>query len=297
VTATVAITALAILAGLPGPASADPRLDVSLAPATLSFPGASEVTYRVRIETGAAPERFSIELSPRPLPDGGAALVPIGEPAFEGPGSILGGSIGVAIPACAPSQNRFHGYERRINTVDVDVPPAATTALVLRYESGAFTPWPGASVGVRVRIARRLTDGSRGTLRSAGWTVPSPAPRLELHRSGVRLRLRTSPHSDSTAGAGRPTTIERGRPIDIRGATWPRLARVRIRLAAREPGAAHLRTIAVVRTDRHGRFRHRGWRPQRRGHYELWAFYRRQRVGTVSDHRCPRGFELVASKP
>jgi hypothetical protein len=64
-----------LLAGgaLAVPASADPHLSVAVDPPSLSFPGATSLTYRVQISTGDAPERFSVELSPGRLPDGGAA--------------------------------------------------------------------------------------------------------------------------------------------------------------------------------------------------------------------------------
>jgi hypothetical protein len=113
--------------------------------------------------------------------------------------------------------------------------------------------------------------------------VPSPDPQLDLRRSGVRLRLSTSPRSDPTASRRRPATIERDRRIVIRGSTWPRLRKVDIRLSAVLPGSSRLRTIAHVRTDRRGRFRYRSWRPRRLGRYELWAFYSSQRKRTVSD--------------
>jgi hypothetical protein len=180
-----------------------------------------------------------------------------------------------------------------MTSLDLAIPAGATTALVARYATGAFTPWPGARVAVRIRARRRLSDGTPGTLSSAGWAVPSPAPRLDLRRSGVRLRLSTSPHSDPTAGGRRLAAIRRGRRIVIRGSTSPRLAHVHIRLAAVRPASSRLRTVARVRTGRHGRFRYRGWRPRRLGRYELWVFYPRQRADTVSDHRCPRGFKLV----
>jgi hypothetical protein len=290
-TIAVPLIGLGVLAPAAG---ADPEMRVAVTPPVLSFPGASGLTYRIDISTGDAPERFALELAPRLLPDGGAGLTPASEPRLTGAGAIPSQGLAIGIPGCSPARNRFHGYEPQTTTVDLAIPERTTTTLVADYRVGAFTPWPGANVGLRIRALRRLTDGTQGTLSAPAVRLRSPQPRLDLRRrSGVRLRLFTSPRSDSTAGNRRPARIARGRRVLIRGDTWPRLRNVRVRLAAVYPGSARLRTIATVRTDRRGRFRYRRWRPRRLGGYELWVFYPRQRERFLSDHRCPRGFRLV----
>jgi hypothetical protein len=285
---------LAVFLALTAPAHADPRMSVTLDPVSLRLPGAASMTYRVAITTTDTAERFAVQFAADTLPDGGAAMAPVGDPALTGPGRVLGGSAGTATPACSPTHNRFHGYEPETTTVDVEIPSHTATVLVARYAVGAFTPWPGAPLGVAVQARRRLSDGSRGTLSRARRRLRVPRPQLELRRTGVRLRLWTRPRSDPTAAASHGARIRRGRAIVVHGSTRPALAHVRIRLAVVRPGSSRLRTLARVRTDRRGRFRYGAWRPRRLGRYELWAFYASQRRDTVSDHRCPRGLRVIA---
>lgn len=282
-------------AGVTSSAAADPAIRVELSPAALSFPDAGRLEYRIEIKTGAAVERFSLELRVPLLPDGGAGLEPIGLPILDGPGVVTGGSTGVATPGCSPTHNVFHGYEPITNRVDLLVPANKSTSLVASYRSGAFTPWPGADVGVRIRTLRRLTNGEAGTLTVPERGVPSPEPRLVLERSGVRLALWTRPHSDSSI-TGRASRIAHGRSITVAGSTWPRLRHERVRLAVIAPGSARLETLGWVRTNRHGRFRYRGWRPRALGRYQLWVFSTGRDRRYVADHRCPRGFRLVAGR-
>lgn len=219
--------------------------------------------------------------------------LPVVGVALDGSGVVTGRSIRVALPGCSPTHNLFHGYEPVTAQVDLVVPANTRTALVASYRAGAFTPWPGASIGVRVRALRRLSNGRVGTLSVAERDVPTPKPRLRLQRSGVRLALWTRPHSDSTIN-GRASRTVRGRPITVAGSTWPHLSKERIRLAVVAPRSSRLQTLARVRTDSRGRFRYRGWRPRALGRYQLWAFYAGHEGRFVPDHRCPRGFTLVA---
>jgi hypothetical protein len=263
-------------------AAADPTFGLGLdQPAATEFPGNSTLTYVFTARAGSEDERFHIRASTPLLRDGGSPLGGPAEATVDPPFEFLGRGHQIAHPFCSAKANRFHGYEPSVEQWLVGLPAGAAGTLRMTYRVGAFNPWPRADLRLRVRVDSSMGPEEQGTLSQA-YELVSPAPRVRLRRSGVRIRLSV-----------RPAARRAGRPLRVRGTTWPELRRQRVALRYFGPGAQRrLRTLAFVRTDRAGRFRYR-WTPATSGRYELWAFYRSQRRGYVSDHACPRLLRVV----
>ena len=282
----------------PSHAAAAVTFKTAAFPSTFAYPAAVELRYRIEMTTGPGSERFGLTFAaPRygrigPRAEGSPIEPEEGDGrfSFAGPGS-LGDlyRLGRGTPACSPRMNLYHGYEPTAQTVDVSLPPNSTSVLTARYRTGGFAPWPGLTFAPTVIAETRLLNGTRGTLRRR-QVVSVPSPRLKANRTGVRIEFFTTPRSSPSPGYVNVETIERGQPISVYGHIEPRMPRQRVLLRYFEPGARRLRTLAVVRTSRRGHFRFRGWRPRKRGSYELWAFYPRQRQSLLSDHACPREF-------
>ena len=267
-----------------------------MSPSSIAYPGTTRVTYRLVMRSGAEAERFGLTLE---VPRFGRGLRGEGSPiapksiSLAGPARFGAWSDEHHLPACSPFANIFHGYELEPREYEVTLPRRSLSTLTAVYYTGATPPWPNLDYRLTFIASPRMPFGGRGTLERT-YVVRPPRPSLR-GRTGVRIAFSTSPRSSPTGG-WRLRRIRSGRRVVIRGRTNPRIPGQFIRLAYLAPGRERLWTLARVRVNRRGHFAFRRWRPRRRGYYELWAFYRRQRRHLVSDHACPRAFRVVRSR-
>jgi len=153
----------------------------------------------------------------------------------------------------------------------VRLPPGASARLLLPYRF-AGRPWPDSDY--RLLASATVSDRSVGG-DSTEVPVRFRKPRIR-GRTGVRIQLRVSRAASRTG------------IITVRGRTLPRLRRKRLLIRyARIASRSRIHTLALVRTDRHGRFRVRGRLPARKGTYEVWARFRNGTGrGPFGDHSC-----------
>lgn len=277
-------------------ASAAVTLRPSVTPSAISSP-ATLVYSLTMVNDGDAEERFSVSLvSPtyRPARAGQAlpesnAVRPLGDPAVEGPGSVLGGFTRVAglLAACSAAGAGGHGYGIDGISFDVGLPPRSTSTLNAAYEAG-LPLWQDLDLRMRFALGRRLTTGKRGTL-PADRKVLSPQPAI-TGRVAVHLTFATTPASGLASFDGR-RPVALGKAITIAGRAVPAIEGERVelrwaRIGTRSNVLARGRA-ARLRVGSGGSFRGR-WTPPRTGRYELWARYASTRPGLVSDDTCPR---------
>ena len=277
-------------------AGAEVTASASVAPAAVTWPGVQELTFRLELATGERAERFAVSMEPsyyglpatEPYELEGSPLGPQASVEKEG-ALVLGlGGAPLALPVCAPSFNRYHGYEPSTFKIDVDMPARSSGALIARRPFGDFAPWPDSDLRLAFRITPDLVGLGEGTV--AERVVYPPQPR-RTGATGVRIRFSTRPFVPRG-----PTRAEiaPGVPIAIEGSTDPPLPGARISLRYLGPeNDSDLRTLARPEVDDRGRFAVAGWRPRAAGRYELWAFYRADRAGVVDDHACPRPFRTT----
>ena len=285
----------AVLLAAGRPALADVSATVSSSPGTVAFPLTKEISYRIDVRSGDQPEVFAIGMAPSYYNGPGATEgSPIGSMrGLRVEGDLRNGFAGgdIALPACAPSWNRFHGYEPQRWVVDAQLPPNSSGALLLRREFGEHAPWPDADLRLHFRLTNDLVGPGVGTLERE-QELPTPAP-ARSGPTGVRIDLTTRPETTWAAQPVPNAKITPGTPISVSGSTDPPLAGARIELEYVGPESRERRTLAVLDTDDAGRFELAGWRPRSAGYHELWAFYESDRPSVVDDHMCPRNFELT----
>jgi hypothetical protein len=164
------------------------------------------------------------------------------------------------------------------------MPTISAGDIVGPTEIGRISAWPGADLRARFVVSPRLVGGGRGTIPIR--QVVRPQWPAVSGRTGVRLRIRTSP-SSARWGQPRRRPSPRGRPVRIYGRAEGLPPGRRVVLRTTSSRVPRLSTLAVVRTGKRGRFVYRGWKPSERGIYEVWAFTPRQ-SRRVRDFACPR---------
>jgi hypothetical protein len=293
---------LLLIGGSTSSAIAEVHFAASVQPGTFNYPGKRALTFRLRMRSGDAAERFSIDIrSPRfhrsqyRAEGSPIRLRPVDGRLVQPAGAVTLGQVRLthAQPSCSPTSNRPHGYEPKSLTVDASLPANTAGSLTVRYEVGGTKLWPGLQYHPTFVARRRLLSGEVGTLPS-DTTISPRNPRLRARTIGVRIDFRTMPSSSPTPGLIREREIKRGRSITLVGSTKPVLRRKRISFKYVAPRESRLRALGHAWTDRRGRFRYGGWYPRVPGSYEVWAFYRRTRASgpVLSDHACPRAFTI-----
>ena len=294
-----AALAAATLAGAQEPAP-DPSFAMSVSPSGVRMPAKTRLVYRVRIQTGAEAERFSIDVVP-PLfrtrlgsgdnvREEGATIAPDERLELEGPGTLTPTGEGMALIACSPSTGLpAHGYEPRYPGYVVELPPRSTSTLVARYRTGEFALWPGSDLRLTVRAGRRMRGYGAATLarevevRSPAVSVSGrTAPRVELWTSpqsspGVYTKLRSLPAGSRLSIGGRVTPARAGRRVSL----W----------MLRHGEGEKPQRLAIVATNRSGRLRFRTRTPERAGAYEIWARTAND-AGGRPEHSCSMAFEI-----
>lgn len=276
-------TGVAALALAAAPADASLTFHSSVTPTLVTFPGEQEIAYRLEISnTGTQPvAEFAVRLEVPVYGDVASGRSAEGSPISLKEVQATDGLVvrertdifGYA--PCSPSGGRAavpgpHGYEAHNVELELALPDGLTGALIATYQTGLSAPWPSTPHIPRALLLRGpdMQDG-------APVEIQPPAYRFS-GRTGVRIDLRLGKLAASP-----------GERVRIRGSTRPRVRRQRLRLRVLRPDARRLRTLAVVRTDRRGRFRYADWRPRRRGTHEVWAFYRTQSPRLTDDWACP----------
>ena len=286
----------------PGTASGAVGFEVIPGQSNVSFPGTAELTYTLKMTTDAeGTERFSIRAgggsfgAPDSGPQGSALSGP-GDPLLSGAGTIDG--FGRAIPALAACSMRgpgYHGLHDGGLFTYVTLPPSTQTNLTFTFRRASQAPWPSTTY-TPVFIAWPDAWLVPDTLGSP-VSIPVPEP-LVTGISGVEIRFKTKPRSAGLPVLldNPPAEIRKGRKIKIVGNTDPTLRRQKLRLMQAGPGDKKPKLLAKVRTRKNGKFRYKGWEPDKKGEYELWVEYRSQRDHLASDFTCSRMFELVPGK-
>ena len=282
VLATIGI-GLAAIALAAGPAKASLTFRSSVTPTLVTFPGEQEIAYRLDISNaGTRPlAEFAVRLEVPVYGDVARGRSSEGSPISLKEVQATDGLVvqerteifGYA--PCSPSGGRAavpgpHGYEPHNVELELALPDGLTGALIATYQTGRSAPWLSTP-----HIPRALLLHGPDVQSGTPVEIQPPSYRFS-GQTGVRIDLRLATRSASP-----------GERVLIRGSTRPRVRRQRLRLRVLRPNARRLRTLAVVRTDRRGRFRYAEWRPQRRGTHEFWAFYRTQSPRLTDDWACP----------
>jgi hypothetical protein len=309
----VAIVASLLLtaAALAGPAPVN--FSAWMKPTRIFFPHRTTLTYRLEMRSGPT-------MTGRPIEFRALTAIPLfgdqrmrweGSPvdiesiSFEGAATSQTSSGRWGLPACSPYTDQgganarftWHGYEQHYVEPDVVLRPNSTGAMVVQARTGDTAPWP--SVDYRIRFEIRPPRPEPLDFLDPPETVEPQSvipPKAPVHagKSGVEISLTTSPPSAPKPSQSVPT-VRVGREVRIRGETSPRIRGQFVILRYFQNGDTRdspFRKLARVRVGRRGRFTYRGWRPRVVGRYELWAFYKTQRRNLVSDHACPRVFEV-----
>jgi hypothetical protein len=292
----------AVLALTPSPAPAASsesvggvRAAITAAPSAFDYRRTPEMRYELTFNTGAAEERFAIEvLTPRfPDLEGSPFAGPV-EPLLllSGPAQRGFARETLGYVACSP-YNVIHGTDTLGIKWDIIAPAQSTSTLTAAFRIWRRdAPFPGQDVRPTFLITPELVSSDDGpaTIPKSLALRPARRPRLE-GPSGVVISIATRPRSHDGL-LGNTPSYRRGQIFRVYGSTRPVLRRQLIELRALTPGPLrppHL--IARVRTDRRGRFSYR-WQPRQPGTHQLFAFYRRQQRGVTSDRACPRVVEI-----
>jgi hypothetical protein len=293
-TAWRALSAVVLLAGGGAlSAGADVTFEASMEPGEVAFPETFEISYRLRMTTGAVEERFRIRVE---QPRWGSVFGrgPGGFPVapdctrdtlvLEGPGSL---SNTVCRPRPARGDVCERGSGRWELSGEVTLPPQATSTLVARFLRG---PPPLSRTDYRASFAVGVDhdDTLAGVRR---FRPPEPTVQGPF---GTHITISTRPRTPYFRfPAGR--RFRPGQLINIRGRTEPSLRGRRVALRYRfipSRGATPLRTLARAEIGPRGHFSHRGWRPRRRGAYRLYAAYEPSTPRKTLDQSCSRGFAI-----
>lgn len=291
----VAIAALAVAA----PARAELEMRATMQPDPVTHPATRDLSYRLDLRTGVGPERLSVELRvPRfgadgePDRMGGSPLGPVNGISVEGAAQLGESAALTPVLACG------YGYEPRTDIVSVTLPPFSSGALIARYHTGGFPPWPDTDYRLSF-IVRQA--GPPGTIpREQGELVQPPRPRVAASTTAPRVTLFTSPTSSPIPGLRDQRSIPAGRGIKVYGRVEPPGPGT-VELRYRGPsGNSPSRRLARVRVDQRpgrfrGRFRYRGWRPKP-GNYQVEAVYRPSQRRALGGFACPRGFTVTGSR-
>jgi hypothetical protein len=268
------------------------RAAITAAPTAFDYRHTREMRYELTFTTGAAEERFAIEvLTPRfpdlegsPFAGPVEPLFPLSGPAQRGSGREITGYV-----ACSPF-NVIHGADPLGIKWDIVAPPQTTSTLRATFRIWRRdAPFPAQDVRPTFLITPELVAPPAGGLATIPGILklrPARRPRLR-GPSGVVISMPTQPHSDDGL-VGKTPIYRPGQIFRVHGKTMPPLRRQVIELRTVTPGPPRPpHRVARVRTDRRGRFSYR-WRPHQPGTHELFAFYRRQQRGVTNDRACPR---------
>lgn len=274
--------ALALLAlpALPSAASGAVSFEPTVSPTTIAYRPGGEVSYRLQIRSGPTAERFDLSVD-QPRYDSRVEGYPVAPErlSIEGPGAL--GTITQTQPALAAGRCS-RGLTFVGTSAKVSLPANTTSTFVARFRMSADDA-PFRSTDLRATFV-----ASGGTLIGEQRFRPA-RPRL-TGPFGVFVDLATRPRSTFT-GNPRPLRIRLGRSLQLRGAARS-IRRQLVDLRYVGPGTgSRSRRIARVRVDSRGNFGRR-FRPRRRGFYEVFAAYRRQRSNLTSDRSCLRSFRV-----
>jgi len=260
----------------------------------------AELVYRLRIQTFAEAERFTLDVRPplfrTRLGAGdnvhreGATVDPDAPIALEGPGTLTPIGEGRALIGCSPSSGlAAHGYEPRYPRVAVQLPARSVSTVVARYRTGDVDLWPGSDLRLTMRVDAN-TGGYGASTIASDVEVRSPQVSLTGARA-PRLELWTRPQSSPAV-----TTVLRrltaGARLEIRGRATPVRAGRRVSLwMIRHGEDEQARRLATVSTSATGRLLFRTRTPSRAGSYELWARSAND-AGGRPEHSCSMAFRI-----
>lgn len=288
------------IAGARAAESTDPSFSMSVSPARVRLPGATDLVYRLRIQTGGEAERFGLDIA-SPLFETrlgsrthvqreGATITPAAEVALEGPGTLTRIGEGSALIGCSPSTGlSAHGYEPRYPAFVVELPARSVATVVARYRTGDMALWPGSDLRLTMRAGRTLPGYGASTLQHA---VEVRSPRVTTTgRTAPRLELWTSPQI-SPGVFKKLRRLGADTRLDIGGRAMPARAGRRVSLwIIRHGEGERARRLATVATDGRGRLRLRTRTPSRAGSYEVWARTAND-AGGAPEHTCSMAFEV-----
>jgi hypothetical protein len=312
---TVLVAVIASLLGAAGAsaATAPVKFSASMKPSRIVFPRQTTLTYRLSMRSGPTMTGRPIEF--RALTDiplfgehrmrWEGSPIAIESVSLEGAATSQTSSGRWGLPACSPHTDQgganarftWHGYEQHYVEPDIVLPPNSTGAMVVQARTGDTAPWP--SIDYRIRFEIRPPrpeplDFLTPPETVAPQSVIPPKDPVHAGKSAVEISLTTNPPSAPKPSQSVPK-VRPGKEVRIRGETSPRIPGQFVILRYFQNGDTRdspFRKLARVRVGRRGRFTYRGWRPRVEGRYELWAFYKSQRGNLVSDHACPRVFEV-----
>jgi hypothetical protein len=278
----------------------DPTFSMAVSPKSVRMPGTSELVYRLRVQTGAEAERFTIDVRP-PLfrtrigagdnvRREGSTIEPSAPVALEGPGTLTPIGEGRALVACSPSTGlAAHGYEPRYPRFVVELPARSVSFVVARYRTGEVDLWPGSDLRLTMRV-NRSTSGYGAATLAEPVAVRSPfvshsgrtAPRIELwtrprSSPGVFTRMRKLSAGIRLVVAGRVTPARAGRRVSL----W----------TLRHGYGERPRRLGTVSTTATGRLTLATRVPLRAGDHELWARTEND-AGGPPEHSCSMGFDV-----
>jgi hypothetical protein len=297
---TLALTTIALGAASAAVASADVSLTGTLVTPTRLDASTRSILYYLQMRSGDAEERFSVRFTPpafatRGGADEGQSIDGPRAIALQGPGTIGQQTQDPRfIPACSSDDTAFHGYATGAASVDVLLPPQSTTTLAVRYATGRRAPWVDGDYRLAFTAQPSLVGSydaaspfAAGPTLSHPFTARTVGP-VVSGRSGAHLLLSTSP-AGVRGDTRSPRTVSRRAPIRVTGRLLPARRGRTVLLQAGRAGSRP-RTVAKVRTDKHGAFR-AVWRLGTPGTYELWARYPTQPGGLTADRTsCPLRF-------
>ena len=267
------------------------------------MPGTTDLEYRLRMQTGAEAERFSVDLA-APLFQTrlggrtivhreGATITPDADVRLEGPGKLTRVGEGTGLIGCSPSTGLApHGYEPRYPAFVVELPAGSVSTLVARYRTGDFDLWPGSDLRLTMRVGPTKRGYGASTLAR---TVEVRSPKVAVTgRMAPRIELWTTPAS-SPGVFTRVRQMTAGGRLDVGGRTTPARAGRRVSLWLLRHGEGEQpRRLATVATDARGRLRLRTSAPTRAGSYELWARTAND-AGGRPEHSCSMAFEVSSA--
>ncbi len=277
----LSVTAAALL--FAPAAGAEVRFDAETTPPQIRSSSPDEVTYRIRIQTDAAPAEFRIAEEPPTWAT--RADVRPGTPArhigseLEGPGRLIFATVhgdpgplparaGLILPGNVPI-----GSGPMITDQRLSIPAHSSSTLVSRWTLSQHPPFS-------------FTD-YRPVLRAEGTGISQrimlPKPRI-VGPTGVPLRLlRDGPR-------------RAGRTQRIRGRTDPQLAGQTIVLRlfgpvswddpTVVPKTQDFRTLARVKVNRLGYY-DVDWKPRHGGQYGAYPSFLGKAAFRLRDHGCP----------
>jgi len=296
--AVVVALAASPIAGAADPT--DPSFEMTVSQTQVHLPGTTALEYRLRIATGAQPERFQVDVVPPRFQtragssaivrSEGATIAPAAPVELAGAGKLTPIGDVKALIGCTPSTALApHGHEPSFPTMLVEVPAHTVSTLVARYRAGDVALWPGADLRLTMRIGPGSPRYGPITLDTPR-VVRSPAVAI-TGRTATRLELWTKP-AISPAVVRRPRRLSAGSLLDVRGSATKVRAGRRVSLWMLRHGKTDKpRMIGTARSDAAGRLRLRTRVPTRSGEYELWSRTPGENGGRAG-HSCPIAFRV-----